>query len=64
MVDFTADQIVQGIETALREREIDVIPGLIKLLAGKDPARAQAVYDTLQLGIRRSRAADDMDSTP
>lgn len=56
--EFTADQIADAISKALREHEVTVIPGLIKLLALKDPTRAQAIYDTIQLGIAISRYDD------
>lgn len=46
--EFTPDQIEQGIASAVRDREFNVIPGLIKLLALKDPVRAQDVLDQLR----------------
>lgn len=56
--EFTSDQIVQGIESALHDHEVTVVPGLIRLLAVQDPARAEAVLDTINLGIAISRAAE------
>ena len=44
---FTADEIEAGIGAAVRERNFDVIPGLVKLLALQDPARAHAALDAL-----------------
>jgi putative heme iron utilization protein len=45
--EFTPDQIEQGIAKAVQEREFDVIPSLVKLLAVQDPHRAQRVLDAL-----------------
>lgn len=56
--EFTPDQIVQGIESALHDHEVAVVPGLIRLLAVQDPARAEALLDTIELGIAISRAAE------
>lgn len=49
MRSFTPDEIVAGIERAIHERELHVVPALIKLLAVQDPQRAQAVLDTIEL---------------
>jgi len=52
--EFTPDQIMEGIASALRERRLDVIPGLLKLLAVQDPDRAQSVLDAFDVasGLR------------
>jgi hypothetical protein len=55
---FTADQIEAGIARALRDRELTVIPSLIKLLAVKDPPRAQAVFDTISAGLALAKDFD------
>lgn len=47
--DFTPDEILAGIEKALTDREFEVIPGLIKMLAAKDPERAQTVLDAFDI---------------
>lgn len=57
-LEFTPDQIVAGITSALHEGDVTVVPGLIRLLAVKDPHRAQAVLDTIELGIAMSRTAE------
>lgn len=46
---FTPDQIVDGITQAIHDRELEVVPSLIKLLATQDPQRAQDVLDTIDL---------------
>jgi hypothetical protein len=46
--EFTPDQIEHGIARAVQDREFDVIPGLVKLLAVQAPDRAQRVLDALQ----------------
>jgi hypothetical protein len=47
--EFTSDQITETIATAIRERDLDVVPGLIRLLALQDPGRAQLILDTVDL---------------
>lgn len=54
----TAEQIEQGIANAIGDREFGVVPSLIKLLAVKDPHRAQAVLDTLEIGLSIARDGD------
>ncbi|MEV6897480.1 hypothetical protein [Amycolatopsis sp. NPDC051372] len=46
--EFTPDQIEHGIACAVSERNFDVIPSLVKLLAIQDPSRAQKVLDALR----------------
>lgn len=46
---FTSDQIAETIAHAIQERDFDVIPALIRLLAIQDPGRAQDVLDTFDL---------------
>lgn len=46
---FTPDQIVDGITQAIHDREFEVVPSLIQLLAVQDPQRAQDVLDTIDL---------------
>lgn len=47
--DPTADEIVAGIRQALADRELAIVPGLVRLLAVKDPHRAQAVLDAIEI---------------
>lgn len=46
--EFTSDQITETIANAIRDRDLEVVPGLIRLLAIQDPGRAQEVLDTIQ----------------
>lgn len=46
---FTPEQILEGINRALRDRELYVIPGLIRLLAIQDPHKAQEVLDAIEI---------------
>lgn len=57
--EFTPDEIEAGIVRAIHDRELEIVPSLIKLLALQDPARAQAVLDTVKLA--RKLAADQTD---
>lgn len=45
---FTPDQIEAGIARALEERELTMVPGLVRLLAVQDPHRAGLVLEALQ----------------
>lgn len=47
--EFTPDEITEGIAQAIHDRQFDVVPGLIGLLAIQDPKRAQDVLDTFDL---------------
>lgn len=47
--EFTSDQITETIAIAIRDREFEVVPGLIRLLALQDPGRAQLILDTVDL---------------
>lgn len=55
--DWTADEIEAGIAKAIGDRDLWVVPGLIRLLARQDPRRAQAVLDTIEIAreIRSER---------
>lgn len=55
--EYTPDQITETIANAIRDREFDVVPGLIRLLALQDPGRAQEVLDTIQAGQIIAKAA-------
>lgn len=56
--DFTSDEIVEGIRKAIADHDVHVVPDLIKLLATKDPRRAQQVLDTLEVGLVIARERD------
>jgi len=62
--DYTADQIIEGITKALQGHDVEAVPGLIRLLAIKDPHRAQKVMDTIELGIFIARIPDDEAVSP
>lgn len=51
VTELTSSQIEQGIFIALRERDLQVIPSLLRLLAVQDPSRAQSILDGINLGI-------------
>lgn len=46
--DYTADQICDGIASALKERDFPAVVSLLTMLAVRDPARAQVVYDAMR----------------
>ena len=49
--EFTPDQITGGIAMAIRDRDLAVVPGLLKLLAVQDPARAQLIFDVIRIAL-------------
>ena len=55
MPEFTSAQILDGINHAIKARDFEVIPSLLRLLAVQDPHAAQAVLDTVSLGEALSR---------
>lgn len=46
-----AERITEAIAVALREADAPGVIALLKLLAVTDPVQAQAVYDTIELGL-------------
>lgn len=46
--EFTPDQIEETIAHAVRERDFDIIPSLVNLLAVQSPERARRALDALQ----------------
>ena len=49
--EFTTEQIERGIVAALHSQDLHVVPSLLRVLAVKDPARAQLYLDAINLGI-------------
>lgn len=47
--EFTSDQISETIAHAIRKRDFEVIPGLMRLLAVQDPTAAQAILDAVEV---------------
>lgn len=54
MSDWTPEQIESVIPDAIRDGDLKAVEGLLKMLAVRDPARAQVVMDTIGLGIELS----------
>lgn len=48
---FTADQTEAAIEKALREGNVEELPGLLRLLLSQDPIRAVLIFDTLKTAL-------------
>ena len=60
MSTYTDEQIESGILRALKAQDINAIPGMIALLALQNPARAEAVRQTILLGLSiASKNGDD-----
>lgn len=53
VAEFTAAQIEHAIAMAIKERNFPMVIDLLKLLALKDPERAQIVYDVLCIATAR-----------
>ncbi len=47
--DFTSEELQEAIVAALKARDFDVLPGLIKMLAVVDPDTAEAVLTMLSI---------------
>lgn len=47
--DATPDQLMAAISVALRARRLGEVPGLMLLLAQRDPVSAEVIYDAIQL---------------
>jgi len=55
MTDYTADQIAERVVSAIHYGEFEVVNGLLRLLAAKDPHRAADFLDAIELGLKISR---------
>lgn len=62
--DTTPELIVDGIVRALNQRNIGMVPILVRLLAVKDPQRAVHIYDAMAAGIVLSDRYDLYVDTP
>lgn len=47
--DATADQLMDAISVAIRTRRLAEVPGLMQLLALRDPDAARTIYDVITL---------------
>ena len=45
--DYTPAQIEEGIANALKARDFPAVVSLLKMLACRDPYRAQVVYESM-----------------
>jgi hypothetical protein len=50
-IPWTAEQLTQGVANALKARNFEAVHDFIRLLVVVDPRQAEAVWETLQLGI-------------
>ena len=62
--DYTPAQIEEGIAAALRARDFPAVVSLLKMLACRDPYRAQVVYESMTavldiMSAATEGAADD-----
>lgn len=53
---YTADELEEGIEKALKAKDLESVRTLVHMLIGVDPDRAKVVYDTLLLGVSLARS--------
>jgi hypothetical protein len=47
--DYTSDQILEAINSALGERDFEAVRGLLGMLAAVDPHQAALIYDTITM---------------
>jgi hypothetical protein len=52
--EYSEDQIVSGIESALRKHDVHAIPGLIALLALQNPRRAETILFGLRIAAKEN----------
>ena len=57
--EFTDEQIEQGIQKALHEQNVAVIPSLIALLATQNPHRADDILTTIKAGLALAAATPE-----
>ena len=55
--DYTPAQIEEGIANALKARDFPAVVSLLKMLALRDPYRAQVVYDSMTWALDMMSAA-------
>ena len=53
-----ADELTQAIAQAIHDRKLQAAVALLKRLALTDPARAQQVLDTIELGLQMAGGRD------
>jgi len=53
---YTAEELTEGIASALQARDLPAAVALLKMLACTDPVQAQAVLDTIELGLAINRS--------
>lgn len=53
--EWTAEQIEDAVGRAIANHDFEAVVPLVKLLATKDPHRAELVLETIQLGIAIGR---------
>ncbi len=56
--DVTADQLVTVVQTELKDRNMEGVEAALRLLAVKDPHRAEEVLTVIQLGIAAREQTD------
>ena len=61
IASLTAEQVLAGVSRAIGERDWLAVEGLMKILAVKDPRKAQAVYDVMT--IATSQGEDETAAT-
>lgn len=62
--EFTPDQIAEGIRRALAKHDVKAVNGLIALLALQDPHRAEAIRQTILVGLRVTSASQPTEQEP
>ena len=49
--EFTADEILAGIASAVKAHDFKAVDGLLKLLAVTDPCRAEIVWTVMRAAL-------------
>lgn len=53
--EFTDDQIIEGIRMAIAERDFEMVPNLIRVLALQAPKKAELIMAALKLASVANR---------
>ena len=58
IASLTAEQVLAGVSRAIGERDWLAVEGLMKILAVKDPCKAQAVDDVMTIATSQGEDED------
>lgn len=57
--DWTAGQITEGIALAVKERDFEAVVALLRMLALKDPHKAEVLYQSMLAVLGTTKGGTD-----